>query len=51
VCSLSGGRTGSTTRGQVGAEAAGAGVDTEGAWLLRESTGEERAGPAQEGPA
>jgi hypothetical protein len=47
MCSLSSGGTGSTTGGQVGAEAAGAGVDTEGAQLLREGTGEERAGSIQ----
>jgi hypothetical protein len=51
MCSLSGGGTGSTTGGRVGAKAAGAGVDTEGAQLLREGAGEERAGPAEEGPA
>jgi hypothetical protein len=51
MCSLSGGRTGSTTRGQVGAEAVRAGIDTEGVQLPREGAGEERAGPAEEGPA
>jgi hypothetical protein len=51
MCSLSGGGTGSTTGGQVGASTAGAAVDIEEARLPREGAGEEGAGPVKQGPA